>query len=293
MRPLLVSLFASRPDPELTVDRVFAQIQADWGEYLAEEFTTVRPETALETRGPEMRVEAMGFRFDDIRVVVAAFGIPYQFDAATVAEASAHWDDSLELPDLAGTAFVATVLPNPDAGDDEDTFYDREDRDCISEAILISRVVASVQACTDTLTAVFVHASDMLVPPAVYRESALDAAPGLPLSTWVDFLVADERGLTSGETFGMSHLGLYDIEIPENRMPGQAMIQVLVDTAMLQYREGPVIEDGMTLESEYGGFLATIETSAYDGDSWVLKLTPPVPANRAQRRAAQRRQRRR
>ncbi|WP_066167590.1 DUF4261 domain-containing protein [Gordonia hydrophobica] len=291
--PLLVSLFASRPDPELTVDRVFGQIQSDWGGLLAEEFTTIRPETALETMSRPTRGDAMGFRFDDTRVVVAAFDLLYQFDAVSAAEASAHWDDALELPDLAGTSFVATVVPNLDAGDDEDDFYLREDRDIISEAILISRVVASVQACTDTVTAVYAHPSDMLVPPQVYRQSALDAAPGLPLTMWVDFLVADESGVTSGETFGMSDLGLYDIEIPESRTPGEAVVRVLADTAVLQYREGPVIDDGMVIESDYGDFSAGIEPSKYDPEQWVLILSPPVLANRAQRRAAQRKNRRR
>lgn len=293
MVPLLVSLFQSRRDSELTVERVFEQIQADWGEVLAEEFGSMRPETPEETAGPKKLVEAMGFRFDDRRVVVAAFGIPYEFDPQVAAEASPHWDHGLDLPDVDGPSYVVTVLPNPDVGDDEDEFYTADDRDVLGEAILISRVVASIQACTDTVTAVFAHPSDMLIPPDVYREAALNAAPGLPLTVWVDFLVADEGGVTSGETIGMTDLRLYDIEIPESRIPAESVVRVLADTAVLQYEEGPIIEDGMTLESEYGDFQAAIVPSKYDPDFWVLHLTAPVLANRAQRRAAQRRARRR
>ena len=293
MVPLLVSLFQSRRDPALTAERVFEQIEADWGAVLAEEFASMRPETREETAGPQNLIEAMGFRFDDRRVVVGAFGFGYDFDAQGAAEASPHWVEGLNLPDVGGPSYVVTVLPNPDVGDDEDEFYVSDERDVIGEAILISRVVASIQACTDTLTAVFAHPSDMLIPPDVYRDAALNAAPGLPLTVWVDFLVADEGGATSGETIGMTDLRLYDIEIPESRMPAEAVVRVLADTAVLQYEEGPIIEDGMTLESEYGDFQAAIVPSKYDPDFWILQLSAPVLANRTQRRAAARRAKRR
>lgn len=292
MVPLLVSLFQSRVDPGLTVDRVFAQIQSDWGGLLAEEFASVVPETEEQTRGSAKAIEAIGFRFDNTRVVVAAFGIPYDFDVQTAAEVSAYWEDGLELPDIHGPSLVVTVLPNVDAGDDPDEYYLDDDRDVIGEAILISRVAASVQACTDSLTAVFAHTADMLIPPATYRSVALDAAPGLPMTTWVDFLVADEAGTTSGETIGLTDLRLCDVEIPDSQMPAETVVRVLVDAAMFQYEHGLVVEDGMTLESEFGEFQANIVPSKYDPEFWVMQLTPPVLANRAQRRAAARKRRR-
>ena len=69
-------------------------------------------------------------------------------------------------------------------------------------------------------------------------------------------------------------------------------VRVLVDAAMFQYEHGLVVEDGMTLESEFGEFQANIVPSKYDPEFWVMQLTPPVLANRAQRRAAARKRRR-
>lgn len=246
MVPLLVSLFQSRVDPGLTVERVFEQIQSDWGALLAEEFTSVAPETEEQTRDSDGAIEAIGFRFDDTRVVVAAFDVPYEFDVQVAAEVSAHWEDGLELPDIHGPSLVVTVLPNPEVGDDPDEFYLADDRDVISEAILISRVAASVQACTDSLTAVFAHSADMLIPPAIYRSVALDAAPGLPMTTWVDF--RRRRGRNDvGETIGLTDLRLYDVEIPDSQMPAETVVRVLVDAAIFQYEHGLVVEDRMTL----------------------------------------------
>lgn len=45
MGPLLVSLFQSRIDPDLTAERLLEQILADWGPALAEEFESVTAES--------------------------------------------------------------------------------------------------------------------------------------------------------------------------------------------------------------------------------------------------------
>lgn len=250
-------------------------------------------ESRDQTVAPDSDMVGLGIRFDRTRVVLLDMGLPYEFNVEMAAEASGHWRDDLDLPDIGGPALVVTVLPNVDAGDDEDEFFTDEDRDVLSEAILISRVIASAQACSDTFTAAFAHPAEMLIPLDTYRSVALDAVPGLPLSLWVDFLVADEGGVTAGETIGLSDLWLYDIEIADSQIPAETVVRVLVDAAVMQYEQGPVFADGMTLESDVGDFQVSIAPSKYDADTDVVLLDPPVLANRAQRRAAARKKKRR
>ncbi|EGD53946.1 DUF4261 domain-containing protein [Gordonia neofelifaecis] len=300
MDPLLVTLFSTRIDTDLTAEALLDQLRADWGELLNAEFDSVVVGIEEVSDDPEAPSFGLSVQFDDVRVLIADFDAPYELEIAEAAEASPLWDADSELPDVDGPSLVVTVLPEVSAdvldGDEEaaaDLLFD-QDRDLIAEATLISRVVTSLVACTDSIQAVYMHTSEQIADPAAYRAAALDVSPDLPLMLWVDFMVAEEGGVVSGETIGMSELGLLDIEISDSTLPAEHVVKVIVDTAVLMYDDGLVIADGDTLESEVGHFIAHIGPSKYDPDHLVLQLesVAAAPANRAERRAAARKKKR-
>ncbi|KJR08945.1 MULTISPECIES: DUF4261 domain-containing protein [Gordonia] len=298
MDPLFVTLCQTRIDPGLTAARLLEQIRADWGELLDSEFDSVVVETQR-GEGPES-APVFVISFDEVRVLVAGVDAPHGLDVADAAQSSPLWSAEAELPDpdgpslvvaasseavLAGPVFDDAVLGDAVLGDD---------RDLIEEATLISRVVTSLLACTDSVRAVYMHTSEQIAEPSAYRRAALEVSPDLPLMLWVDFMVADEAGLVSAETIGMSELGLLDIEVTDSTLPAEQVVKVVVDTAVLMYDDGPVIGDGDVLGTDSGDFTARIAPSKYDADHIVLHLVPPTAtANRAERRAAARKKKRR
>ncbi|WP_347954283.1 DUF4261 domain-containing protein [Gordonia aichiensis] len=292
MGPLFVTLFQTRSDTALDAQAVLDQIREDWGERLAEEFDEVGARTLTGDLGPGLSPDArvLSFAFDEMRIMVAPAQTQYDLDLDVEAAASVSpfWDSRRDLPDVNGPSLMVMAVPDATDDDDLEAYLLDEERDVVEEAMWVSNVTASLVACTDSVSAVYLPTSEQIAAPDRYREAALDVAPDLPLTMWVDFLVSEEAGVVTGETLGMSDLGLIDIEIDECELPGEDVVKVLVDAAVVLYDDGLVIGDGDIVESDGGNFTASIAASKYDPEQPVLRLSLVVAANRAQRRAAAR-----
>lgn len=291
MDPLFVTLMLNQIDPNLTADRVMAQLEADWGKDLALEYESYGVDVLPAEADSEADTESVSlvFRFDDTFIVASRMTLDGEVDIAEAADDSPLWDQSLTLPDGSGDALVVTAVAlNEIIAVDEETLLESES-DPVQEAVLISRVVASIVSCTDSLSGIFMVSSELLATPEAYRKAALDVAPSLPLILWVDLMVTEDSGLSAAETYGLASLGLYEVEIAASSLPVDDVAKVLVDTAVMIYDEGPVVQDGDVVETAVGNMEARVGLGKYEDEETRLYLTPIAPpANRAERRAAER-----
>lgn len=266
-----------------------AQVEKDWGADLALEYESYGVDLLPAADEPEPDAEnvALVFRFDDTFIAATQVSMNGEVEIAAAAEDSPLWDQSLPLPDASGDSLVITAisLNEIEAVDDEQLLGSESDP--IEEATLLSRVTASIAACTDSISGIFMVSSELLATPNSYRQAALDVTPSLPLILWVDLMISTDSGISAAETYGMASLGLYEVEIAPSDLPADDVAKVLVDTAVMIYDEGPIIQDGDLVETEIGNMEAHIGLGKYEDEESRLYLTPVAPpANRAERRAA-------
>ncbi|RVW11489.1 DUF4261 domain-containing protein [Prescottella agglutinans] len=271
--PALAMLFQDRLDAEVTADALASQLRQDWPDVDFSGLVVDRDESA-DRDGPVC--------LDLDGRMIALLGVPAQVgdDVAEIAEHSRLWPNAEPAPVDYAAHTIVTVL-RPGTGHD-----DAPHEDAIADAVLLSRVVASIVALTDTVRAVYFGSANHVVLPALFRDLMKDALPEPPLLAWVAMNVGQRPdGVMTGHTRGLDMLDLPDIEIPETPESAGDTFERLAGIVSYLVEQGPVIGDGDTIGStEVAEIVVDHTPSAFDPERTVLRLRFDVDRPERKRR---------
>ncbi|MEJ9080050.1 DUF4261 domain-containing protein [Gordonia malaquae] len=247
--PSLAMLFQDRLDPAVDGPRLRAQLLADFPD-LDASILTVDP-----SEGDDA---PLTLSYGD--TMIALMGIPAAAsdNLPEIAQYSRLWPDTAPVPGTHDAHTIVTVLrPGQDTNH----------RHAIADAVLLSKVIASTIALTDTVIAVYFGSADHVILPSLFRELAIETLPEPILPAWVALNVAPRTdGVMTGHTMGLDMLGLKDIEIPESPETAEETFARLANIAIYLLQNGPVIGDGDTL-----GSTADAEVVAHHVPSVVIE----------------------
>nr|WP_221247404.1 DUF4261 domain-containing protein [Gordonia humi] len=252
-------LFQSHLDPALTGERLREQMLADFAD-LDPALLTVDPAENPSDDRP------LSLSYGD--TMIALMGIPATVgdDLAAIAQYSRLWPDTVPAPtDYSAHTIVTVMRPG------EDTTH----TDAIDDATLLSKVIASAVAVSESVVAVYFGSADHVVVPKLFRDLAIETLPDPILPAWVALNVAPRAdGVMTGHTRGMDMLGLMDIEIVESPESAEDTFARLANISIYQLQNGPVIGDGHSLgATEDAELFAMHAPSALNPDKTVLQLT--------------------
>ncbi|GAB2627267.1 DUF4261 domain-containing protein [Prescottella soli] len=257
--PALAMLFQDRLDADVTAEALAAQLKRDWPDV---DFS------GLVVGEEESDGDPVHLDLDDS--MIALLGVPAQVgdDVAEIAEHSRLWPNAEPAPVDYAAHTIVTVL-RPGAGQD-----DASHEDAIADTVLLSRVIASIIALTDTVRAVYFGSADHVILPALFRDLMKDTLPEPPLLAWVAINVGERPdGVMTGHTRGLDMLGLADVEIPDTPESAGDTFERLTGIASYLVEQGPVIGDGDTIGStEAAEIVVDHAPSAFDSDRTVLRL---------------------
>lgn len=270
--PALAMLFQDRPDVDVTAKALAAQLLLDWPDVDFSGLAVGQDESA-DSDGP------VCLGLDDR--MIALLGVPAQVgdDVAEIAEHSRLWPNAEPAPVDYAAHTIVTVL-RPGAGHDDATY-----EDAIEDAVLLSRVIASIIALTDTVRAVYFGSANHVILPALFRDLMKDTLPEPPLLAWVAMNVGERPdGVMTGHTRGLDMLDLPDVEIPETPESAGDTFERLAGIVSYLVEQGPVIGDGDTIGStEVAEIVVDHAPSAFDPERTVLRLKFDVGQNKRKR----------
>lgn len=254
--PTLAMLFQDRLDADVTEGALAAQLQLDWPDV---DFS------GLAVGGNESadRDAPMCLDLDGKMIALLTVPSPAGDDVAEIVEHSRLWPNEVPAPADYSAHTIVTVLGRGDGHED-----------AIADAVLLSRVVASIIALTDTVRAVYFGSADHVVLPALFRDLMLDTLPEPSLLAWVAINIGERPdGVMTGHTRGLDMLGLPDVEIPETPESAEDTFDRLTSIASYLVEQGPVINDGDTIgTTEAAEIVVDHSPSAFDPDRTVLRL---------------------
>lgn len=270
----LVTLFQSADDPDLTAERLVAQIREDWADHL--DPAQVQLDDIIEAG------RILSVRIEDKRVGVFQMTDPFAFDVEPLVETSRLLHGG--APNTQGPYFVVSVVPDDEIINalTEDEFVDQGEMETgeeLADARLISMVIASLVGCTDTIAAALFHTASQLVSADIVRDTVIEFAPLLPVLLWAEFGVGphpDSPDEFGGYTSGLDSLGLLDVVVPKSGVGAPETVELLIGVALKQCAEEAPLEPGITLETDAGYYAVDYAADPDDLEETELILLTPV-----------------
>ncbi|MGB3303601.1 MAG: DUF4261 domain-containing protein [Gordonia sp. (in: high G+C Gram-positive bacteria)] len=257
--PSLAMLFQSQLDPELTAERLVEQLKRDFPQFLTEPLT-------VDAAGSKTSSTPLSLTYGSQQI--ALMGVPETVgdDLTEVALLSRLWPNETPAPNDYRAHTLVSVMRS---GQPAQSY-----RDAVADASLMSMVITSTIAITNTVDAVYFGSANHIVFPQLFRELSLETLPDPILPAWVALNVAPRPdGIMTAHTRGLDMLGLMDVEIPESNESAEESFARIVNTAIYQLENGPVVGDGDTLgETDTAEIIAHHAPSQVEIDKTVLSL---------------------
>lgn len=279
MSASLAMLLQSQLDPQLTADALLAQMRNDWPDLdqsllrLGEAPSAGDEDTNAD--GDDAPMQCLEYA----DYLIALMPIPVQIgdDIAQICAHSRLWPDATPAPVEYAAHTIVTVMRFSDDG---------QEPNLVAQAALLSRVLASAVAVSNSIQAVYFGSANHVVLPGLFRELTQATLPEpLPIA-WVAINVgARPDGVMTGHTRGMDMLGLMDIEIPETADSAEGVFSRLTGIVDYLIENGMVISDGDTLgATEDERIRVVYGPSALDPEREVMRLvSEEIPQAKAGR----------
>ncbi|QBJ95442.1 DUF4261 domain-containing protein [Rhodococcus sp. ABRD24] len=254
--PALAMLFQDRLDADITAEALAAQLHLDWPDVDFSDLAADQDASA-DRDGP------VCLDLDGRMIALLTVPSPVGDDVADIAEHSRLWPKHVPAPTDYAAHTIVTVL-RPGSAEDE----------AIADAVLLSRVIASLVALSGTIRAVYFGSANHIILPELFRDLVKDVLPEPPLLAWVAINVGQrpDGGMT-GHTRGLQMLDLPDIEIPATPESAGDTFDRLTGIASYLLEQGPVIADGDTIGStEAAEIVVDHAPSDVDPERTVLRL---------------------
>ncbi|NLG48355.1 DUF4261 domain-containing protein [Gordonia sp. (in: high G+C Gram-positive bacteria)] len=250
--PSLAMLFQTELDPTLTGEQLVARMLAD--------FPDLDP--SLLSTEPSAGADApLTLGYGEQMIALLGVPAPVGDDLTEIAAFSRLWPTDVPAPSDYAAHTIVTVLRPGEAGSGQSAVH----VESISDAVLLSKAIASAIALSDSIVAVYFGSANHLVAPAMFRDMAIETLPQPMLPAWVALNIAPRPdGIMTGHTRGLDMLGLMDVEIVASHESAEETFGRIVNTAIYQLENGPVIGDGDTL-----GATAAAEVVAHHAASQV------------------------
>lgn len=267
MSPSLAMLLQSQLDPKLSAEALLAQMRSDWPDL---DQSLLRLGAAPSDDGAPKDADADDSPMQCLEygdALIALMPIPVQIgdDIDQICAHSRLWPDATPAPvDYAGHTIV-TVMGFSDDG---------QDGNLVAQAALLSRVLASAIAVSDSIQAVYFGSANHVVLPGLFRELTQTTLPEPMPIAWVAINVGERPdGVMTGHTRGMDMLGLMDIEINETADSAQGVFDRLTGIVDYLIENGMVISDGDTLgATDEERIRVVYGRSALDSEREVMRL---------------------
>lgn len=267
MSASLAMLLQSQLDPQLTADALLAQMRNDWPDLdqsllrLGEAPSAGDEDTNAD--GDDAPMQCLEYA----DYLIALMPIPLQIgdDIAQICAHSRLWPDATPAPVEYAAHTIVTVMRFSDDG---------QEPNLVAQAALLSRVLASAVAVSNSIQAVYFGSANHVVLPGLFRELTQATLPEpLPIA-WVAINVgARPDGVMTGHTRGMDMLGLMDVEIPETADSAEGVFSRLTGIVDYLIENGMVISDGDTLgATEDERIRVVYGPSALDPEREVMRL---------------------
>ncbi len=279
MSASLAMLLQSQLDPQLTADALLAQMRNDWPDLdqsllrLGEAPSAGDEDTNAD--GDDAPMQCLEYA----DYLIALMPIPLQIgdDIAQICAHSRLWPDATPAPVEYAAHTIVTVMRFSDDG---------QEPNLVAQAALLSRVLASAVAVSNSIQAVYFGSANHVVLPGLFRELTQATLPEpLPIA-WVAINVgARPDGVMTGHTRGMDMLGLMDVEIPETADSAEGVFSRLTGIVDYLIGNGMVISDGDTLgATEDERIRVVYGPSALDPEREVMRLvSEEIPQAKAGR----------
>ena len=279
MSASLAMLLQSQLDPQLTADALLAQMRNDWPDLdqsllrLGEAPSAGDEDTNAD--GDDAPMQCLEYA----DYLIALMPIPLQIgdDIAQICAHSRLWPDATPAPVEYAAHSIVTVMRFSDDG---------QEPNLVAQAALLSRVLASAVAVSNSIQAVYFGSANHVVLPGLFRELTQATLPEpLPIA-WVAINVgARPDGVMTGHTRGMDMLGLMDIEMPETADSAEGVFSRLTGIVDYLIENGMVISDGDTLgATEDERIRVVYGPSALDPEREVMRLvSEEIPQAKAGR----------
>jgi len=267
MTASLAMLLQSQLDPQLTAEALLAQMRSDWPDLdqslLRVGEATTEGAVDKDTDGDDSPMLCLEYA----DYLIALMPIPVQIgdDIAQICAHSRLWPDATPAPVDYAAHTIVTVMRFGDDG---------QETNLVAQAALLSRVLASTVAVSNSIEAVYFGSANHVVLPSLFRELTQATLPEpLPIA-WVAINVGQRPdGVMTGHTRGMDMLGLMDIEIPETGETAEGVFSRLTGIVDYLIENGMVISNGDTLgATEEERIRVVYGPSALDQEREVMRL---------------------
>lgn len=268
----LAMLLHSRIDAQLDAPALIRQLCDDWPDLDPARLKPAAADNA-DTGGEPAAGQVLSLDYDGQMIALMQIPAPIGDDIAQICAHSRLWPDSTPAPEGYTAHTIVTVV-----GFGE---QDTDQANGIARTALLSKVLASAIALSDTIQAVYFGDANHVVLPQLFRDLARELLPQpLPMA-WVAINVGQRPdGVMTGHTRGMEMLGLMDIEIPATRDSAEEVYGRLTGICDYLIEHGNVINDGDTLGStEHERIKVVHAPSAFGDGRQVMRLdAEPVEA---------------
>lgn len=253
-------LFQSRIDPSITGDRLREQMLTDFPDLTPASLTVDTAEDADAD-------QPLSLTYDGTMIALMSIPAPVGDDLREIAQYSRLWPDTTPAPASYDAHTIVSVLRPGETSTSHQA--------AIDDAVLLSKVIASAIALSDSIVAVYFGSANHVIVPELFRDLAIETLPDPILPAWVALNVAPRTdGVMTGHTRGLDMLGLMDIEIVESPESAEETFARLANVSIYQLQSGPVVGDGHSLgTTEDAELFALHAPSALDPDKTVLQLT--------------------
>lgn len=265
MTASLAMLLQSQLDPQLTADALLAQMRSDWPDL--DQSLLRLGEVPADGDVDKDDDESPMLCLEYADYLIALMPIPVQIgdDVDQICTHSRLWPEATPAPVDYTAHTIVTVMRFGNDG---------QDTNLVAQAALLSRVLASAVAVSDSVHAVYFGSANHVVLPGLFRELTQATLPEpLPIA-WVAINVgARPDGVMTGHTRGMDMLGLMDIEINETADSAQGVFNRFTGIVDYLIEHGMVISDGDTLgATDEERIRVVYGPSALDPEREVMRL---------------------
>ncbi len=267
MSASLAMLLQSQLDPTLTAEALLAQMRGDWPDL---DPSLLRlGEAPTDAGGPDQGDDGDApmqcLEYGDYLIALMPIPVRIGDDIGQICAHSRLWPDATPAPADYAAHTIVTVMRFSDDG---------QDTNLVTQAALLSRVLASAIAVSTGIQAVYFGSANHVVLPGLFRELAQATLPEPMPIAWVAINVgARPDGVMTGHTRGMDMLGLMDVEIAETADSAEQVFGRLTGIVDYLVEHGMVISDGDTLgATEQERIRVVYAPSALDPERRVMRL---------------------
>lgn len=274
MSASLAMLLQSQLDPTLTAEALLTQMRSDWPD-LDPSLLRLGEAPPGDDEGGQADDDSpmQCLEYGDALIALMPIPVPIGDDIDQICAHSRLWPNATPAPvDYAAHTIVTVMTFGKDGQDDSQL---------VAQAALLSRVLASAIALSESIQAVYFGSANHVVLPGLFRELAQATLPEPMPIAWVAINVgARPDGVMTGHTRGMDMLGLMDVEIPETQDSAEDVFGRLTGIVDYLIENGMVISDGDTLGASAEERIRVVYgPSALDPERQVMRLQrEDVPA---------------